>query len=114
MSDYMKSLLEERNKANKAARDIVDAAIAEKRNLTAEDTEAIARLAKRTEQDAETLADAMQALERGDELTTDQASVLMEAVDRSTPKPEVEEAPASTPLSLLSKKLDLIEMKLAI
>lgn len=43
MSDYMKVLLEERNKANKAARDIVDAALAEKRNLTAEDTEAIAR-----------------------------------------------------------------------
>ena len=41
--DYMKVLLEERNKANKAARDIVDAALAEKRNLTAEDTEAIAR-----------------------------------------------------------------------
>jgi HK97 family phage major capsid protein len=41
--DYMKALLEERNKANKAARDIVDAALAEKRNLTAEDTEAIAR-----------------------------------------------------------------------
>lgn len=43
MSDYMKVLLEERNKANKAARDIVDAALAEKRNLTAEDHEAIAR-----------------------------------------------------------------------
>jgi HK97 family phage major capsid protein len=41
--DYMKVLLEERNKANKAARDIVDAAIAEKRSLTAEDNEAIAR-----------------------------------------------------------------------
>mgnify|MGYP000635548065 CR=1 FL=1 len=43
MSDYMKVLLEERNKANKAARDIVDAAIAEKRSLSAEDNEAIAR-----------------------------------------------------------------------
>lgn len=41
--DYMKVLLEERNKANKAARDIVDAALAEKRSLTAEDHEAIAR-----------------------------------------------------------------------
>ncbi len=41
--DYMKVLLEERNKANKAARDIVDAALAEKRNLSAEDHEAIAR-----------------------------------------------------------------------
>lgn len=43
MSDYVKVLLEERNKANKAARDIVDAAIAESRSLTAEDNEAIAR-----------------------------------------------------------------------
>jgi len=81
---------------------------------TSVNVRAIARLAKRTEQDAETLADAMQALERGDELTTDQATVLMEAVDRSTPKAEVEEAPAptGTPLSLLSKKLDLIKLQL--
>jgi HK97 family phage major capsid protein len=41
--DYMKALLEERNRANKAARDIVDAALAEGRALTAEDNEAIAR-----------------------------------------------------------------------
>lgn len=41
--DYMKALLEERNKANAAAREIVDRAIAEKRALTAEDNEAIAR-----------------------------------------------------------------------
>lgn len=81
---------------------------------TSVNVRAIARLAKRTEQDAETLADAMQALERGDELTTDQASVLMEAVDRSTPKVDEPPAPAGTPTSLLSKKLDLIEMKLAI
>lgn len=43
MSDYAKALLEERNKANAAAREIVDRAIAEKRALTAEDNEAIAR-----------------------------------------------------------------------
>lgn len=42
MTDYAKNLLEERNKANKAARDIVDAALAENRSLTAEDTAAIA------------------------------------------------------------------------
>jgi HK97 family phage major capsid protein len=41
--DYMKALLEERNKANAAAREIVDRAIAENRALTAEDNEAIAR-----------------------------------------------------------------------
>lgn len=84
---------------------------------TSVNVRAIARLAKRTEQDAETLADAMSALERGDELTTDQAAVLMEAVDRSTPKADVDELPApapGTPLSILSKKLDLIEMKLGL
>jgi len=43
MTDYAKNLLEERNKANAAARAIVDAAIAENRSLTAEDNEAIAR-----------------------------------------------------------------------
>jgi uncharacterized protein len=80
---------------------------------TSVNVRAIARLAKRTEQDAETLADAVQALERGDELTADQAGVLMEAVDRSTPKADEPPAPASTPLSILSKKLDLIQMKLA-
>jgi HK97 family phage major capsid protein len=41
--DHISALLEERNRANKAARDIVDAALAEKRSLTAEDHEAIAR-----------------------------------------------------------------------
>lgn len=41
--DYAKNLLEERNKANAAARAIVDAAIAENRSLSAEDKEAIAR-----------------------------------------------------------------------
>lgn len=41
--DYLKNLLEERNKANKAARDIVDAALAEGRALSAEDQQAIAR-----------------------------------------------------------------------
>ena len=41
--DYAKNLLEERNKANAAARAIVDAAIAEGRSLTAEDNEGIAR-----------------------------------------------------------------------
>jgi len=41
--DILNTLVEERNRANKAARDIVDAALAENRSLTAEDREAIAR-----------------------------------------------------------------------
>lgn len=41
--DILNTLVEERNRANKAARDIVDAALAESRSLTAEDREAIAR-----------------------------------------------------------------------
>lgn len=40
---YLEQLIEERNRANKAARDIVDTALTEKRALTAEDNEAIAR-----------------------------------------------------------------------
>jgi HK97 family phage major capsid protein len=41
--DHISALLEERNRANKAARDIVDAALAEGRALSGEDREAIAR-----------------------------------------------------------------------
>lgn len=40
---YLETLVEERNRANKAARDKVDAALAEGRNLTAEDREFIAK-----------------------------------------------------------------------
>lgn len=83
-------------------------------SATTVNVRALARLAKRTEQDAEVLADAFEALQAGGELTTDQATVLMEAVDRSTPKAEAEPAPESAPLSLLSKKLDLIKMQLAL
>lgn len=42
-TSVLKNLLHERNKANEAARAIVDAALAEGRSLTAEDKEAIAR-----------------------------------------------------------------------
>lgn len=71
---------------------------------------ALARLAHRTQQDAEALADAMQALEAGEVLNADQASLLMEAVDRSTAKaePVAEGAPESVPLSILQKQLDLM------
>lgn len=83
---------------------------------TSVNVRALARLAKRTEQDAETLADAFEALQAGGEISPDQAAVLLEAVDRSTSKPEPVEpaAPESAPLSLLSKKLDLIKMQLAL
>ena len=84
---------------------------------TSVNVRALARLAKRTEQDAEALADAFEVLQSGGELSVDQASVLMEAVDRSTarPEPEPEALPApGTPLDVLSKKLDLVKVKLAL
>ena len=43
MTNILDTLVEERNRANKAARDIVDAALAESRSLTAEDRAAIER-----------------------------------------------------------------------
>ena len=61
-------------------------------------------LAKRTNTDADALADAISALESGDALTDDQASVLMEVVDRSRPEAEVE---PTVPLSILQKQIDL-------
>ena len=76
---------------------------------TSVNVRALARLAYRTEQDAETLADALTALERGDELSPDQANVLMETVERIRPKVE-EEAPAEPDLSgLLQMKSDLLK-----
>lgn len=73
---------------------------------------ALARLAHRTLLEAEALADAMQALESGAELSADQASLLMEAVDRSTAKPDEPEPATSVPLSILQKQLDLIALTL--
>lgn len=61
-------------------------------------------LAKRTNTDADALADAISALESGDALTDDQASVLMEVVDRSRPEADVE---PTVPLSILQKQIDL-------
>jgi HK97 family phage prohead protease len=58
---------------------------------------ALARLAHRTALDADTLSDALDALSLGNEVTDDQAAVLLEAVDRSRPareaEPEVVEVP---------------------
>lgn len=69
---------------------------------------AIARLAHRTGQDAEALADAVVALESGAELTDDQASLLLESIDRSRATKAEEQDPAPTiPASLHAKVLDL-------
>lgn len=77
---------------------------------TTANVRSLARLAFRTEQDVEALADAFTALESGAELTADQASIVLEAVDRSRPKsdpePTVEDVTA-VPVSLLMKQLDL-------
>lgn len=65
-------------------------------------------IAHRTHTDVDALADAIAALEAG-EITDDQASVLLEVVDRSRPHVEPESTPEPvTPLSLLSKQIDLI------
>jgi uncharacterized protein len=70
---------------------------------------ALQRLAYRTQQDAEALADAFDTLQAGGELNPDQAALLMEAVDRSTHRPEPEpSAPESVPLSVLQKQIDLL------
>lgn len=65
-------------------------------------------IAHRTHTDMEALADAIAALESGS-MTDDQANVLMEVVDRSRPHAEPEPTPEpTTPVSLLSKQIDLI------
>lgn len=56
---------------------------------------ALARLAHRTALDADALAEAMDALSLGEQITDDQAAVLIEAVDRSRPK--AEPAPEAEP-----------------
>lgn len=76
----------------------------------------LARLAYRTEQDAAALADAFDALQAGGELSDDQAALIVGTVERLRPQSDeaAESAPESAPVSLLSKKLDLVAMKLAI
>lgn len=65
----------------------------------------IQRLAFRTSMDVDVLADAMTTLEQGETLTDDQASVLLEAVDRSRIKAA---DPAPDPAPDLS---DVLKMK---
>ena len=73
----------------------------------------IQHIAKRTETDPEALNEAISALESGEELSAEQADLLRTVVDRAQGvKPEPEPAP-TVPLSLLSKKLDLIAKHLA-
>lgn len=69
----------------------------------------LARLAFRTEQDPEALAEAFEALRAG-EMTADQSALLMDAVDRITPKADEPEpvVAESVPLSVLQKQLDLM------
>lgn len=82
MSDYKKALLEERNRANQAAREIVDRALEEKRNLTGEEREAIARA------DAE--FDAKNAmLDELRKFDDREAEVRMVIADAPEAKPEV-------------------------
>jgi HK97 family phage prohead protease len=70
-------------------------------------------IAKRTATDIDALSDAIAALEAG-ELNDDQANLLRTVVDKATPHVEEVPAEASTPLSLLSNKLDLIAKHLKI
>lgn len=70
-------------------------------------TASVRRLALRTNQDVDALTEAVAALESGDELSADQASVLLAAVERLAPAVEPEPAPSVVPASLLAKMLDL-------
>lgn len=66
-------------------------------------------IARRTQTDADALADAIAALEAG-ELDADQMALLHTVVDRAAGvvmPPVIEEAPATTPLSVLLAQLDL-------
>jgi uncharacterized protein len=70
-------------------------------------------IAKRTATDIDALSDAIAALEAG-ELNDDQASLLRTVVDKATPQAEEIPADPTTPLSVLSNKLDLIAKHLNI
>lgn len=65
---------------------------------------AIQRLAVRTALDADALTDALDALQLGNDITDDQAAVLLEAVERTRPKAE----PAPEPEPDLSSLHELI------
>lgn len=64
-------------------------------------------LAQRTQTDAEALADALSALELGSQLSDDQASLLVDVVERQRLKTEPQENPADL-LNILRDKLELL------
>lgn len=64
-------------------------------------------LAQRTQTDAEALADALTALELGSTLSDDQASLLVDVVERQRAKTEPQENPADL-LNVLRDKLELL------
>lgn len=64
-------------------------------------------LAQRTNTDADALADALTALEAGGELTDDQASLLVDVVERQRVKAETVQNPADL-LDVLRDKLELL------
>ena len=64
-------------------------------------------LAQRTQTDADALADALTALETGSELTNDQASLLVDVVERQRVKAEMVENPSDL-VNVLRDKLELL------
>lgn len=64
-------------------------------------------LAQRTQTDADALADALTALESGGQLSDDQASLLVDVVERQRAKTEPQENPADL-LNVLRDKLELL------
>jgi HK97 family phage prohead protease len=64
-------------------------------------------LAQRTQTDADALADALTALEMGNELSDDQASLLVDVVERQRVKAEPQDNPADL-LNVLRDKLELL------
>lgn len=64
-------------------------------------------LAQRTQTDADALADALTALEMGNQLSDDQASLLVDVVERQRVKAEAQENPADL-LNVLRDKLELL------
>lgn len=64
-------------------------------------------LAQRTQTDADALADALTALEMGNQLSDDQASLLVDVVERQRAKAEPQENPADL-LNVLRDKLELL------
>lgn len=66
------------------------------------------KLAQRTEVDIEQLADALTKLESGEDLTTEEGSLITDVVQRLTPQPAQEE-PDLTQLNIKLKKLELLK-----